>query len=74
MGGERLMPCYFKDDVRLRSTMINGVQYITVSFFDGDKLLFDKIGDLIIQSFHAMKGDEVPNEKILENSVAMEKD
>ncbi|HVI39205.1 MAG TPA: hypothetical protein VM577_00970 [Anaerovoracaceae bacterium] len=68
------MPCYFRDDVRLRSTMINGIQYITVSFFDGDKLLFDKIGDLIIQSFHAMKGDEVPNENISKNSVAMEKD
>lgn len=68
------MPCFFKDDVRLRSTMINGVQYITVSFFDGDKLLFDKIGDLIEQSFYAMKGEEIPNENILENNVAIEED
>ena len=68
------MPCYFKDDVRLRSTMIKGVQYITVSFFDGDKPLFDKIGELILQSFDATNGDEVPNENILENSVAMEED
>lgn len=68
------MPSYFKDQVRLRSTMIKGVQYITVSFFDGDKPLFDKIGELILQSFHATNGDEVPNENILENSVAMEED
>ena len=54
--------------------MISGVQYITVSFFDGDKLLFDKIGDLIVQSFHSMIGEEIPNENILENSVAIEKD
>ena len=68
------MPCFFKDDFRAKTTTIKGVNYITVSFFDGDKLLFDKIGDLIVQSFHTIKGDEIPNENILKNSVAIEKD
>lgn len=68
------MQNYFIDEVRLRSTMIKGVQYITVSFFDGDKSLFDKIGELILQSFHATNVDEVPNENILGNNVAMEED
>jgi hypothetical protein len=64
----------FKDDFRAKSTMIRGINYVTVSFFDGDKLLFDKIGDLIEQSFHAMNGEVIPNENILENNVAMEED
>lgn len=68
------MASSFEDEVRLRSTMIKGVQYITVSFFDGDKSLFDKIGELILQSFHATTGEEAPNEKIFGNSVAMEED
>ena len=68
------MPCFFKDDFRAKTTTINGVNYLTVSFFDGDKLLFDKIGDLIVESFHAMKGEEIPNENILENNVAIEED
>ncbi len=68
------MPCFFKDDFRAKSTTIRGINYVTVSFFDGDKLLFDKIGDLIEQSFHAMKGEELPNENILENNVAIEED
>ena len=68
------MPCFFKDDFRAKSTTIRGINYVTVSFFDGDKLLFDKIGDLIVESFHAMKGEEIPNENILKNNVAIEED
>lgn len=45
------MPFLFKRDFRVNSTIINGVQYVTFSFFDGDKLIFDKVGDLIEQSF-----------------------
>ena len=68
------MPCFFKGDFRANTSTINGVNYLTVSFFDGEKLLFDKIGDLIIESFHAMKGVEIPNENILGNTVAIEED
>lgn len=65
------MPFLFKGNFRVNSTIINGVQYVTFSFFDGDKLLFDKVGDLIEQSFKATKGDEIPNENISENSIAL---
>lgn len=68
------MPFLFKGDFRVNSTMINGVQYVTFSFFDGDKLLFDKVGDLIEQSFKATQADKVPNENISENIIAIEKD
>ena len=68
------MPFLFKGDFRVNSTIINGVQYVTFSFFDGDKLIFDKVGDLIEQSFRATQADKVPNENILENSIAIKKD
>jgi len=68
------MPCFFKDDFRAKTSTIKGVNYLTVSFFDGDKILFDKIGDLIIESFHAMKGEGITNENILENNVAIDED
>ncbi len=68
------MPFLFKGDFKVNSTIINGVQYVTFSFFDGDKLIFDKVGDLIEQSFRATQADKVPNENISENSIATEKD
>lgn len=68
------MPFLFKGDFRVNSTIINGVQYVTFSFFDGDKLIFDKVGDLIEQSFKATKGHEITNENISENSIAIESD
>lgn len=68
------MPFLFKGDFRVNSTIINGVQYVTFSFFDGDKLIFDKVGDLIDQSFRATQAGKVPNENIPENSIAIEKD
>jgi len=67
------MPFLFKGDFRVNSTFINGVQYVTFSFFDGDKLIFDKVGDLIEQSFRATQADKVPNENISENSIALKR-
>lgn len=68
------MPFLFKEDFRVNSTIIGGVQYVTFSFFDGDKLIFDKVGGLIEQSFKAAEADKIPNENILANSIAIETD
>ncbi|MDD2217331.1 MAG: hypothetical protein PHX63_02745 [Eubacteriales bacterium] len=67
------MPFLFKGDFRVNSTIIGGVQYVTFSFYDGDKLIFDKVGDLIQQSFQAAEADKIPNEKS-ENCIAIETD
>jgi len=67
------MPFLFKGDFRVNSTIIGGVQYVTFSFFDGDKLIFDKVGDLIQQSFQAAEAGKIPNEKS-ENCIAIETD
>ena len=68
------MPFLFKGDFRVNSTIIGGIQYVTFSFFDGDKLIFDKIGDLIEQSFHATEAGKIPNENSLANRIAIETD
>lgn len=68
------MPFLFKGDFRVNSTIIHGVQYVTFSFFDGYKLIFDKVGNLIEQSFRATQADKVPNENISEKSITIEKD
>ena len=67
------MPFLFKGDYRVNSTIIGGVQYVTFSFFDGDKLIFDKVGDLIQQSFQAAGAGKIPNKKP-ENCIAIETD
>jgi hypothetical protein len=67
------MPFLFMGDFRANSTIIGGVQYVTFSFFDGDKLILDKVGDLIQQSFRATEADKIPNEKS-ENCIAIETD
>lgn len=67
------MPFLFKGDFRVNSTIIGGVQYVTFSFFDGGKLIFDKVGDLIQQSFRATEAGKIPNEKS-ENCIAIETD
>jgi hypothetical protein len=69
-----IMPFLFKGDFRVNSTIIHGVQYVTFSFFDGDILIFDRVGNLIEQSFRATQADTVPNENISKNSIAIEKD
>ncbi len=64
----------FKGDFRVNSTMIHGVQYVTFSFYDGDKDLFQKVGDLISDSFQASEPDEIPNEILLNSGIASEKE
>ena len=64
----------FKGVFRVNSTMIHGVQYVTFSFYDGDKDLFQKVGDLISDSFQASEPDEIPNEILLDSGIASEKE
>lgn len=64
----------FKGDFRVNRTMIHGVQYVTFSFYDGDKDLFQKVGDLISNSFQASEHDEIPNEILLNSGIASGKE
>ena len=64
----------FKGDFRVNSTTIRGVQYVTFSFYDGDKDLFQKVGDLISESFQSAKPDELTNESSLGLDIAIPED
>ena len=37
----------------MNKTKIRGVNYITVSFYSGEKDIFQKVGTLIADSFHS---------------------
>ena len=64
----------FKGDFRVNTTTIRGVQYVTFSFYDGDKILFEKMGQLISDSFEAAKPDELTKESLLSSGIASETD
>ena len=64
----------FKGDFRVNSTTIRGVQYVTFSFYDGDKDLFEKVGDLISDSFQTAKPDELTNESSVDLDMAISED
>ena len=64
----------FKGDFRVNTTTIRGVQYVTFSFYNGDKNLFEKMGQLISDSFEAAKPDELTKESLLSSGIASETD
>ena len=45
-------------------SVIRGVQYIVFSFFDGDKPVYDKIGDMIKCSFETSITEVTPGEPL----------
>ena len=55
-------------------TFIRGVRYLTVSFYEGDKDIFQKIGGLISQSFQPDEIDEITNESLLDSDIAFDEE
>lgn len=64
----------FKDDIYASQKMIRGVRYITVSVYDGDKDIFQKIGGLITESFRSDEIDKITNESLLDSGIAIEEE
>ena len=63
-----------KNTFHSRTQTIRGVQYTVVSFYNGDKDIFEKVGDLISQSFQSSKLDEITNESLLDSGMAIPED
>ena len=59
----------FKNDFTATTTTIRGVRYITISFYEGDKDIFQKIGGLITQSFQSDEIDKITNESLLDSDI-----
>ena len=64
----------FKNDFTATVTTIRGVRYITISFYEGDKDIFQKIGGLITQSFQSDEIDEITNKSLLDNDIAFDEE
>lgn len=68
------MPFLCKGDFNVHSKTINGVQYVTFSFFQGESTIFDKVGNLITHSCEASKEVEIPPESLVDNGIAITED
>ena len=61
----------FKDDFYATAKTIRGVRYVTCNIYDGDKDIFQKIGDLITESFRSDQIDEITNESLVDSGIAI---
>lgn len=61
----------FENDFRASTKTIRGVRYITVSFYGGDKDIFDKVGTLIKNDFSTTKTDKITNDSSVNNGIAI---
>ena len=62
----------FQNDFTATTTTIRGVRYITISFYEGDKDIFQKIGGLITHSFQSDEIDEITNESLVDSDIAID--
>ena len=63
--------CLFQNHLVATETFIRGVRYLTISVYDGDISIFDKIGGLITQSFQSDEIDKITNESLVDNDMAI---
>lgn len=56
----------FENDFIANATMIRGVRYITVSRYSGDRDIFQKVGDLIEESFQSSNPPGIPSDSLSE--------
>lgn len=61
----------FENDFRAHSTKIGGVRYITVSFYGGDKDIFQKITNLIKENSTTAKTDEIAKDSLVDDGIAI---
>ena len=61
----------FENDFRASTKTIHGVRYITVSFYGGDKDIFQKVGSLITSDFSSTKIDEITKDSLLDDGIAI---
>ena len=66
------MPFLFSGDFRVYAKTIRGVRYVTFSFFSGEETIFDKVGDMIVQSCETTKEVKIPSESLVDSGIALE--
>ena len=61
----------FENDIIANLSTIRGVQYITVSIYGGEKDIFQKVGDLIMDSYPSSKTPDVTTESLSNLAMAL---
>lgn len=61
----------FENDFRANTKTIRGVRYITVSFYGGDKDIFQKVGNLIKSDFSTTKIAEITKGSLVDDGIAI---
>lgn len=61
----------FENSMIAHSQTIRGVRYLTVSFYGGDKDVFQKMGDLITTSPTSSIPPNVTNESLVDSGMAL---
>ena len=64
----------FENDFIINKQKINGVRYFTVSFYSGHRDVFQKVGDLISESFASANMDNFPNESLVDSDIAIDEE
>lgn len=64
----------FENDFIINKTKINGARYFTVSFYSGRRDIFQKVGDLISESFASANTDNLPNESLVDSGIAIDEE
>ena len=62
----------FENDFQINQTKIRGVVYHTVSFYSGDKDIFQKVGELIDESFRTANVDKITNDSSSDSDIAID--
>ena len=64
----------FENDFRVNLTVIRGIVYQTYSHYSGDKDIFQKVGELIDESFQAANVDNLTNDSSSDLDIAIDVD
>ena len=62
----------FENSMIAHSQTIRGVQYITVSFYDGEKDVFQKVGELITSPLSSSDLTKVTSGSLARSGMALE--
>ncbi len=62
----------FEGDFQINQTTIRGVVYQTTSFYSGDKDIFQKVGELIDESFRTANVDNITNDSSSDSDIAID--
>ena len=64
----------FENDFIINKRKLHGVRYTTVSFYSGDRDIFQKVGDLIAASFASSNMGDLPKESLVDSGIAIDEE